>query len=414
MGKRRREYDRTIDMKKGLMHIALVTALLAVAVSCRTEICPEDDFASGVFSFSVDIEGPMQSKAEMINTQDELRLNCTPEDAQYEGNYGKGKAIGIWADLLSSGGAISKNVFDDVLLKWKARTDGGGHETSTEHTPAWYWNTFTMENNTEKPGDIYWHTGETYYFRAYYPSTLSNAILPNSNAQALIASYQAETQQEDLMVGYTKAGPLTGSNIDDHVHLQLSHALAALSFHFKFSGVLSAQDRLTGMWLENGAAGRFYNYGTMVFGNGHSYEGANTDDISWTPAYTAAEGVPMYKWSHSEGLPFSNSDAATAYTPSATPSDVGQLFTECSNWIYIVPQQLYPDTWLCFQTKQGGDVVFRVQIPTSFEDSAHVVHNGFEEGQRYQFTIVITELNVDVLITILPWNLLESTYSIDF
>ena len=390
--------------------------LALVTVSCRVNFDPEANRSTGTFTFSVDVDNPMQSKSSsaMINTQDSLRLYCTPTDQTYLGNAGKGKALGIWADMVNSGGAVARNVFDGVLLKWKARSDGGGHETTDTHNPSqWYWNTFTSSGGVDTPGDIYWHIGETYYFRAYYPSSLSSAILPNTNAQALIASYQAETMQEDLMVGRAKAGPLTGANIDDHVSLTMRHALSALRFKFKFNNVLVASDKLTGMWLENGSSGTFYNYGTLVYGNGHTYEGSDVENITWTPAYTPGAGISMYKWTNAAGVPFTNLISAAAYTPGVS-SDLGQSFTSYYSWIYVIPQALNADTWICFQTEQGGSAVFRAQLPTSFLDSSNVSHTSFEPGKRYEFTIVITELNVEVLITIKPWNLLNSSYSIDF
>lgn len=343
----------------------------------------------------------------MVGDDTTLQNCCTPV-----ADGGLGQSIGLWAAMTDAAGRTVNDVFSGVRLRWVARA--GGHEDNPDAdeedvSKRQLWNTVITDGGSEREGEVYWRPGETYRFRAYYPAGVE--LRENTSATTFIAEYRADQRQDDMMAAYQKVALNTLSDLQQHVQLTMKHMLSAVKFTFRFADDFPTTDYLTGVWLENTASGHFFNYGLLVYGDGTE---AGAETIQWYSIYAPREGEKMYEWTTSPGYEFSNSVAtrATAYGAAGTVS--GALYTDNDNYIYMIPQALPSGTDLCFTTRNSSGFVFRVALPTSFIDAASVAHNTLEPGWRYQFNVVISQLNVELYITIKPWNELDSSYTINF
>ena len=407
-------------MRKILTYSILVLSFLTV-FSCRKDQ-PSSTTGSALIRF-VPYEQPAGTKGLITNDTD-LKTACTGLSNQ---------AIAVWAARKdNSTGVVTNDVFNGVYLRWQEISGPEGHEdnpSSSESTPS-YWNTFNADGTS---GPVAWSPGGTYIFRAYYPAGVE--LRENTNANLFISEYQSDRTQEDLMVAYTRI-ITNASNINDHVPLNLRHMLAAVSFSFSFkdgpasTGGFAGDDYLTSMWLENTSTGIFCDYGMLAFGDGH--DGSNPTDqpekIEWYNIYAPAAGVKMYEWVASgSGEELKNVESSTdnytkdkiamAYTPNGS-SDTGHLFTQSPyggrNYVLAIPQTLHGGTDICFKTSNGMDAVFRAQLPTTLSVGTGMDEHAFQAGYRYDIDLVITKLSIDVLITIKPWNVLDSSYIIEY
>ena len=369
----------------------------------------------------------------MIITEGDLRTACTPV-----ANGGDGKAISLWAAMMKEG-ETTNDVFKGVNLQWVAVGEKG-HEnnpdTDEEGTgKELYWNTMLNVGGVDKHAEVYWHPGETYYFRAYYPAGVE--LANNTSAYTFIAEYNCEEQQDDLMAAYQKVVLTDKASLQQHVQLNLLHMLSAVEFRFKFKEETGFEksDKLMSVWLENTESGQFGNYGLLVFGDGKKEGDTGYDPavsptvIDWYIMNTPAPGNRMYYWEHGSGLEFHRNSTenvpATAYSDPAGTVD-GSMFTGSSwtdglgkehNYVYMIPQDLHPGTQICFTTENSAGNVFRVNLPDKLYDSATPTPNeytSFEPGYRYTLNVVISRLDIEVFITIKEWNLIDSSYSIDF
>jgi hypothetical protein len=101
---------------------------------------------------------------------------------------------------------------------------------------------------------------------------------------------------------------------------------------------------------------------------------------------------------------------ATAYTTG--------YYAENGGWLLIIPQESDGTVNLCFQTKNGGDVVHRVGLPliTGINNLGRPDPYGtwFAPAHRYTYNLVVTPATVEVTLGIAKWNDLESSYDITF
>ena len=410
-------------------HIILTILLIAV-VSCKKDIPAGNE----EYPIRFEVTHTPSITKSMVNTEAQLRLECTPVTDNAQGGN---KAIGLWA-AMQKGSVITNDVFKGVKLKWHAVGGGKSHELNPdadEQGNESYWNTLVTEGGTDKFAEIYWHPGETYYFRAYYPAGVE--LANNTSATTFIAEYNTENQQEDLMAAYQKVVlNSTTASMQQHVQLTMLHMLSAVEFKFKFKEETDFEksDKLLSVWLENTETGSFGNYGLLVFGDGRSVDdpGARPTHVEWYIIDSPAPGTKMYHWEHASGIGFyrtnSNNVAATAYSDVANTSSggrfAGNIWEDTSttphtqhHYVYMIPQELHTGTQICFTTENSGGQVFRVNLPDKFYDNATPTPNEYttlEPGYRYTFNIVISRLDIEVFITIKEWNLLDSSYSIDF
>lgn len=318
----------------------------------------------------------------LIENNTDLKEACT---------VGSGnKAIGIWS-AYERNGEVTKNVLGedgDVSLVYNLNTQDDNYQGWTYGEKA-----------------VYWTHGAKYTFKAYYPKDAIQ-ILPSSDITTFVARYNTVTTQEDLMLAFTEASV----PVNPAVPLQLHHALAALKFQFRFGdGFTDVNDKLTAFWLENTAEQGICMQGLLKFGT----EG-DGEAIAWdleNSAYVAS-GTPFYQWADATGLPITTStdNMATAYTTGS--------YAENNGWLLIIPQESDGTVNLCFQTKNGGDVVHRVRLPlkTGVDKSGNKVDTGtwFAPARRYAYSLLITPTAVKVTLGIAGWNELESSYDITF
>ncbi len=410
-------------------HIGMSLLLLLPALSsCRRQSLERDPDAPQPIRFEVSQTAAL-SKA-MITSEAELRTACTPVSADPSGG---GKSIGLWAAMVKAG-ETTNDVFQGVKLQWVAVGEKG-HENNPdldeESGNELYWNTMATVGGVDKHAEVYWHPGETYYFRAYYPAGVE--LASNTSAYTFIAEYNSEQRQDDLMAAYQKVVLTDKASLEQHVQLNLLHMLSAVEFRFKFKDETGFEktDKLMSMWLENTAGGQFGNYGLLVFGDGKQegdpgYTPASPTVIDWYIMDSPAPGVRMYYWEHGSGVDFHRNTTenvpATAYSDPAGTTQ-GALFAGSSwtdgsgrlhNYVYMIPQDLHPGTQICFTTENSAGNVFRVNLPDKLYDSSNNEFTSLEPGYRYTFNVVISRLDIEVFITIREWNLLDSSYSIDF
>lgn len=320
----------------------------------------------------------------LIEDNTDLQDACTPVSLG-----GKGKAIGIWS-AYERNGEVTKNVLGedgDVSLVYKVNTQDDNYQGWTYGEKA-----------------AYWTSGAKYTFNAYFPKDAIH-VLPSSDISTFVARYNTVTTQEDLMLAFTEVSVPVNP-----VPLQLHHALAALKFQFRFGdGFTEVNDKLTAFWLENTTDQGLCMQGLLKFG----IEGAG-EAFTWdleNSAYVAS-GTPFYQWEDAEGLPITTStdNMATVYTTGS--------YADNNGWLLIIPQESDGTVDLCFQTKNGGDVVHRVRLPlkTGVDKSGNRVNTGtwFAPARRYAYSLLITPTAVDVTLGIAGWNELESSYDITF
>ena len=381
-------------MRKAFAYcLAAVCALLALSCNRGGD---EDVFRP--IRFEVEQEGAV-SKA-LIGNDNDLVHACTPVE-----DGGLGNAIGLWAAITDAAGHTTNDVFQGVRLRWFAHS--GGHEDNPdldEDDDRQKWNTVIVDDQGERAGEVYWRPGETYRFRAYYPAGVE--LRENTSASTFIAEYRTSRQQDDMLAGYQKVQLTTLADLQQHVQLRMRHTLSAVKFTFRFKEDFPSTDYLTGVWLENEAEGNFMDYGLLVFGDGTE---AGVERIQWYGISAPVEGEKMYQWCTSPGLPFSSTpeSRAVAYQGSDATSTVteGEFFTDNDGFVLMIPQTIGEGTSLCFTTQGSLGYTFKVAIPEG---------TVLEPGYRYTFNIIISKLDVELLITIKPWNELESSYTINF
>ena len=387
----------TFRMRKNLAYCLIAAAALLLSCEKDGRRAVTDAPAAPV-RFEVEQEAPV-TKA-LISQDSDLIHACTPV-----ADGGLGKAIGLWAAITDAQGRTTNDVFSGVQLRWFDRE--GGHEYNpddSEEDNRSKWNTVIVDEQGERAGEVYWRPGETYRFRAYYPAGVE--LRENTSASTFIADYRTSTQQDDMMAGYQKVTLTTLSDLQQHVKLRMKHMLSAVRVTVRFNDDFPSTDRLTGVWVENGDSGEFVEYGLLVFGDGTE---AGVESVQWYGIQAPMPGEKIYEWTTSPGLPFSSTTAtrATAYQPTDASSTVtkGEFYTGNDGYVLSIPQTIGKDVNICFTTENSLGYVFKAPIPEG---------TVLEPGYRYTFNIIISKLDVELLITIKPWNELESSYSINF
>lgn len=442
-------------MIRTLSHIA-VWALLACLAACGEEPgetpAPSSD---DIIRWAASIDGATDTRAligpsnqpdenKPIEGDDEthpdgssyktLAEACKPEE---EG--GLGRKIALWGDYQRDETAEYVNLFQNISLYY--RTQGSN--------PYSGWN---YAGNA-----VYWDMGSTYIFRAYYPSEITP--LYNSNASNFaITNHDTNLNQEDLLVAFNKICTTDKITVDGKeelvtsrpVALKFHHALAALKFVFRMG--FEYDDALTACWFENDSdlvgiapAGDLSYSGThpdsqtvvsdittAVFDNEGQYESARaTQYLVWYKGAALQTGYSTYEW-RSEGVPFKSeyktsadgqtreleyTTTATAYTDHEVTA--GQLFTDNGGWLLIPPQAMTGHAQLCFTTSKAGDIVTRVTLPakisyTDPETSQTVETDKWEAGKRYAYTVTLNKSDVELELSVAPWNERRSSHQIIF
>lgn len=263
--------------------------------------------------------------------------------------------------------------------------------------------------------DQYWYPGGQYVFRAYYPQKMYNYTVSTSNATTLAIVYPTRKQQYDLLLGYATADTNDPETMRKAVSITMRHALAALRFRFRLG--FEDEDMLTSCFLLNDEGRKFCSQGTVVYGSASSPE-----SVAWLQDYNPPATEEVYKWVHPAGIPMKSEcitgidekalqydyTIAEAYTQydAAAEGETGELFCRNSGWLLIIPQESYGTCQLCFTTRQGGESLYKIALPTVTErdEAGNPVSTAWEAGKRYTYTVTLSKSDIDINVAIEDWN----------
>ena len=307
----------------------------------------------------------------LVDDYSSLKNACTQTE------YREAEKIGLLGKFTLVGS--SSIVFDNVDLWWWLKEDGNPYIDQEGDNSCWNY-----------PGtNVYWTDNAEYTFKAYYPKSKVQ-LQPGSNADKLLAVYDTETSQYDFMLANKKLGAYE----ENPITLTMQHALAALKFDFQFVDD-DVTDELLACWLENHDDDGFYTSSTLNYSNG----------IVWPKSTATSVGTAVYYWEPYVPLVITGDSPAEAYSTAAATGR-GQIYTENSGWLLVIPQSsdVAGCLKLCFRTSTGGNTIYRVDLP-AYE---------FLAGNRYTYHIKMTSTNIEVGLTIASWNERKSSYEIDF
>ena len=396
-------------MNRTLLYIVLLSA--ALLSGCGREDMPSAEISDQRIWWNVDSVEGLRATKSLINSYDALVDACKPE-----GDGGDGGSISVWADYTIEN-ETTKNVFEGTSIIYQDKVGGNPHSS---------WN--------YKGNDIYWSLGGQYKFRAYYPTDADNKgandtdgiqLGDGCNATVFQMNYNTMMTQEDLLVAYNTIDTRSW-NLSHPVPLNFKHALSALQFRFQLINTPGQEyldsDYLTSVWIENmvdESEKPFTSIGGLVYGN----EGeGNEEKLGWTENKWRNPGDKLYEWVNDgvlmenrlEGSTV-NTTQAVAYTAAGTTS--GQMFTGNDGFLLVIPQRSEGNVKLFFTTSHGGDTKYSITIPkVTGTDRNGPSETGeyFIPGYRYIYTISITKTDIRLLLTIRPWNKLDSSYSYNF
>lgn len=389
-----------------------------VLSSCSRQEVPSPVRGQDRMTFSVTGVDGMNSTKTMIGDIAGLQAVCTPSSLS---PFTLAESVGIWADF-DYLGSTTKNLLSNVELAYYPKASG--------NSDGWNYNYGTDEE--------YWQLGGVYRFRAYYPQQLlrsADMIMETSSATTFVVDYNTLTAQEDLLVSYMEVDTKTWPDLSKPVQMEMHHALSALQFRVQFKYTETDKyyddDCLTSCWMANTMDDGFGSVG--IFGYGALDDGGNYDaeKMVWKKSFSPFKDDKFFKWEYTggtdAGLKFWNEDiAGVDYDPdrevhqavaySVAPTGSGALYSENGGWIFVMPQESKGLVQFCFTTREGGeDNVYRVTLPLKTGTSASGPDPDgtfWIPGYRYTYTISITKTNLDVMVTIAPWNKYDSSFDI--
>lgn len=396
-------------MNRTLLYIVLLSA--ALLSGCGREDMPSAEISGQRIWWNVDSVEGLRATKSLINSYDALVDACKPE-----GDGGDGGSISVWADYTIEN-ETTKNVFEGTSIIYQDKVGGNPHSS---------WN--------YKGNDIYWSLGGQYKFRAYYPTDADDngandtdgiQLGDGCNATVFQMNYNTMMTQKDLLVAYNTIDTRSW-NLSHPVPLNFRHALSALQFRFQLINTPGQEyldsDYLTSVWIENivdESEKPFTSIGGLVYGN----EGeGNEEKLGWTENKWRNPGDKLYEWVN-DGVLMENrqeggtveTTQAVAYT--ATGTTEGQMFTDNDGFLLVIPQRSEGNVKLFFTTSHGGDTEYSITIPKitgTDQNGPSETGEYFIPGYRYIYTISITKTDIRLLLTIRPWNKLDSSYSYNF
>ncbi len=396
-------------MNRTLLYIVFLSA--ALLSGCGREDMPSAEISGQRIWWNVDSVEGLRATKSLINSYDALVDACKPE-----GDGGDGGSISVWADYTIEN-ETTKDVFEGTSIIYQDKVGGNPHSS---------WN--------YKGNDIYWSLGGQYKFRAYYPTDADNKgandtdgiqLGDGCNATVFQMNYNTMMTQKDLLVAYNTIDTRSW-NLSHPVPLNFRHALSALQFRFQLINIPGQEyldsDYLTSVWIENivdESEKPFTSIGGLVYGN----EGeGNEEKLGWTENKWRNPGDKLYEWVN-DGVLMENrqeggtveTTQAVAYT--ATGTTEGQMFTDNDGFLLVIPQRSEGNVKLFFTTSHGGDTEYSITIPKitgTDQNGPSETGEYFIPGYRYIYTISITKTDIRLLLTIKPWNKLDSSYSYNF
>lgn len=359
-------------MDRTLTYISCLAAMALALGSCRKQPLPNGGEPHAI-DFSAVAQAPV-SKASYD----------TGFDLLYDSGIRKeGQKIAVYGTYTS--GTAQVPIFRE---RKQVLTYEGGDTQAGQDKDQWIYKDINGNQYW-----AYWIPNTTYQFRAVYPylpaleeSSVQNEpyIRPISTAERIIVHYKTGVDGAphnfDLCVAHSER---TTSGLDAYnpVPLKFSHALSALTVKVKYNDNVSADlsDKLTSCYFTDmiQAASMFY-----------PKDPAKPDEIDWSEAASVNTDDKLYSWESSTGLEFTNTKEASVYD---------------GRYIFVIPQSIPAgQAQFHFTTASGNDVVSRCYLPAIT----------WEPGKIYNYTFKITDAGVDVVVTIKPWEVINSDISI--
>lgn len=361
-------------MRRHCHKYILLTALLTLA-SCAqdTEMFPEPAPACKTpICWHIDQENGIYTRA--LADNELLQSSCA-----YSAD-GTNESIGIWGNYIMNLDG-EEQTFQEFIA---TPLFFGSKETDTN-----------IHNNWNYPGEArYWETPAVYDFRACYPQKLFTSLMTQMDASMFQGGpINTMVLQEDMLVAATQIDTRI-TNLAEPVPLNMQHIFAAVKFKVKaaYGFTPAADEAVTSCWMQNKGNGtnNFSPSGYLV------HSGSDKPEITWHPYESSS--APMYRWEH-EGINFDIEN--TLYIPNGGMA--GEEYTHNDGWLLVVPQTVQEGTLnLCYTLKNAGNQIFSVSIPPIT----------YEHGKKYTYVLEIRGSEVNLKLTIKPWNYLESSYDI--
>lgn len=307
---------------------------------------------------------PEETRA--LANNNKLQSTCTPTAD------GSNESIGVWGDYTLGSNATIKE-FIATPLTYISGT----------------------YNSWEYPGEArYWESQAVYDFRACYPQRLMTSLMTQMDATMFQGGpINTAVLQEDILVAATQVDTRTAT-LSDPVRLDMKHIFAAIMFKVKATDgfVPALNEGVTSCWLQNSS-----NETNLFSPSGYLVHSGNLSPRILWHTYESST-APMYMWEH-EGVDFSIEN--TLYTTNGDMT--GKEYTHNDGWLLVVPQTVKEGTLsFCYTLKNAGKQVFTVNIPPIT----------YEYGKKYTYLLEIRGSEVNLKLTIKPWNYLESSYDI--
>lgn len=344
----------------------LLTALLTLAGCAQeTDMFPEPSpVYETPISWSIESE-----ETRALANNNLLQSLCTPL------TDGSNESVGVWGDYTKESDNNVENVKEFIA-------------TPLTYIPGSF-------NSWEYPGEAkYWETPAVYDFRACYPQRLFTSLMTQMDATIFQGGpINTMVLQEDLLVAATQVDTRT-ANLSEPVKLNMQHIFAAVKFKVKAAyGFTPAVDEaVTSCWMQNNSNGTdlFSPAGYLV------HSGNSSPEITWH--LYESSSAPMYVWKH-QGVDFGIEN--TLYT--SNDGMEGEEYTHNNGWLLVVPQTVKAGTLdFCYTLKNAGSQVFSVSIPSIT----------YEHGKQYTYMLEIRGAEVELRLTIRPWNHLDSSHDI--
>lgn len=433
-------------MKTYARHTILIAATVLV-VACAKDSQPPRPLppaSEQAILLTVDgVDDPQDTRALVGNepaggeTVDWVTLEhvCTPV-----ANGGLGESIGVWGDYtytdpVSGRERTEENIFANSVLTYDQTAGDNPHS---------FWN---------YSGDVrYWMHNSVYKFRAYYPQSLGEHVIPTSNATTFaIDQYNTLYNQKDILVAYNRVDTKT-ADLSQPVPLNFHHALAAVRFRFRLGFIDS--DRLISFWLQKTDKTDFAALGSLIYGLSEEVDPdhpdeSRADEFRWELAYAISENNRLFYWKHTgsgdgnDGMPirteqkkdgYGNPEFDTNGDPILDYVEIAQAYTHCNipghtttgeeyldnaGWLLVLPQESKGQVNICFTTLVGGEnSIYRIALPartgTDMSGNEKVDGTWFAPGKRYTYLITITESNIVLDLSVEDWNELNSSHQIVF
>lgn len=256
----------------------------------------------------------------------------------------------------------------------------------TAYKEQWVYGDPADYNTADEPRKP-WNRIIDHEFRAFHPYdptgtdreiglSKTYGIQAMTNARKLVLNYFTQTNKFDLMVARATRNPANDSEGVDKVTLDFKHTLAALEFNVKYA--TAETDYLTEAYLDG-----LYDSGTLYYGI--QFAGDTEESIRWIlPVATSNE---LYTWTGTKEF----SDTIVA-----TPFDGDGV-------IFVIPQTVATDqASFVFKTQLGDDALQRAKIPAIT----------WEAGKKYVYDMTIKGAELDVAVTIKPWDNKKSNVDI--